>query len=203
MPLATRNGHEPTYYCHGQGCRKQFHEHPATAVTLAEGQRLGKDGLDRRFPLNSLWHYGPVYENMDTIVRVVGKGAHHSGSGATLLRDRNLPGMPATWFIECEIVASEHAAHVPGTTTSLPPCALVPREFVVAERTRTSCCCCRCCQNGATPPAVKMVEDFTYWKHQYELSQDKYVKARTDFKNIQRDRDNLRSKLNEIAKITR
>lgn len=186
--------HDPTYYCHGIECLKQFHPHPAKGPTLAEGQTLGKSGLDRMFPAGSLWHYGPVYENMETIVRVLPSGAEHSGRGASLLRDHNLPGAPATWFITCEVVSSPHAVYPKGHVTGLPPCAMIPREYVVAERTPRGCCCCPC------QPAQSEVEllrlEVERWKAQTVREADQKKQARERADKLQR-------KLTEIRDVVR
>jgi hypothetical protein len=134
--------------------------HPGAFLTLEDGHRLGKAGLDKIFTLGSLWHYGPVYENMEPIYRVVGKQAHHSGGGASILRDHNL----AVWEDERpDRHGNRNRSHksngwggprrikvkeAPATwfievervsspwagRTGLPPCAMIPRALVQWER---------------------------------------------------------------------
>lgn len=180
-PLPTRKGHEPTPYCTGVGCRKDFHEHPATFMggsTSAIQERWGclpsghpdflgnveRSTPERDFPIGSEWHYGPVYENMETRVRVVGRPYQQGGSrplrdqswkvpaapgakprarGARLTHDGRhiLHDGPRSWFVPCVVVSSPF--HDPGEQINLPPCALIPAEYVDAERgIRSNCGCC-------------------------------------------------------------
>lgn len=120
--------------------RNGITEHPAT-ITLEEGHALGRDGLAQMFRPGSRWHYGPVYENMETHVRVIEPPKQARG-----LRDNNLAVWrtlkngrreciqegPRTWFVKCEVITSRFKAS--GEVIDLPPCALVPRAAVVWER---------------------------------------------------------------------
>lgn len=120
-------------------------EHPAVAIkSLQEGHDLGKDGLAGIFQVGSLWHYGPTYENMETVVRII--EAPQQSSGPKPLRDNNLAKWrtlgngrresvrqgPRTWFVKCEVVRSPY--HSPGAPVRLPPCALIPAAAVAWER---------------------------------------------------------------------
>ena len=123
--------HEPTPYCTGIGCKRDFHDHPGLLVTsLEQGHALGQRGLDKLFPVGSEFYYGPIYENMETRMRVTHVG--HSGSGARILRDENLPGRPATWFVYGEVVSSPY--HEAGHKSGWPPDTLIPADVVERER---------------------------------------------------------------------
>jgi hypothetical protein len=112
----------------------------------------GKAKPEQDFPIGSEWHYGPVYENMETRVRVI-KAPHRANN----LRDNGLNVYapvkgsrsrrmlldqgPRSWFVECEVISSPF--HATGEVMSLPPSALIPADYVDAERgLRSNCGCC-------------------------------------------------------------
>jgi hypothetical protein len=48
---------------------------------------------------------------------------------------------PRSWFVECEVISSPF--HATGEVMSLPPSALIPADYVDAERgLRSNCGCC-------------------------------------------------------------
>lgn len=139
--------HEPKPWC--PGCDKDFHDHPALLFrNLNEVHRAGRKGLLDAFPIGSLWHYGPIYENMETIVRVRPNGSSDKYSDGTRVyqRGKNYSAQPedseakgkGAWFIACEVVSSPF--HPVGYLTGLPPATMIPRMAVAIERGENHCC---------------------------------------------------------------
>jgi hypothetical protein len=248
---AARNfGHEPKPYCTGVGCSKDTHKHPATfmggnlaaihqrwGVPLEPEQRTAVHVLHARpeqdFPIGSEWHYGPIYENMETRVRVL--KAPKQSAGSKPLRDYSLGFRrptpikvnprgftyidgPRSWFVECEVISSPF--HPPGHTISLPPCALIPAAAVDAERgiaSNCSCCstclcqrrCCRC-ENWPTPCylcAAGRSEPAHVTITRLTQERDEACNAAEDLRRalatVERDRDALRRKLDAAREALR
>lgn len=108
---------------------RQFHTHPQQFLG-GSLERLS-DAFDNAalvdlMPPGSFWHYGPVYENMETIVQTIG------------LPYREGAARKAAIFVKCRVLSSPF--HPVGYEYALPPNALVPWEAVLAERGRPGCC---------------------------------------------------------------
>jgi hypothetical protein len=136
--------HEPKPWC--PGCEQDFHEHPSRPVdTLNAEHVLGKTGLDALFPLGSEWYYGPNYENCETRVRVIGRGAYTHGINYSCQPSASLAKDKPCWFIECEVISSPHRGN--GYVTGYPPHTLIPAQPI--------CTCYKhvayVCQCGARP----------------------------------------------------
>lgn len=99
-------------------------------TNLSEVHHAGKAGLDRAFPVGSLWDYGPFVEGQKpTVVRVIprpeGGAAYTSGENYSKRPEDSCALSNPTWFIACEVVYDPFAARR-RLPDGFPPHTLVP-----------------------------------------------------------------------------